>query len=320
MKCYQQLSQEQRYLITEGTISHLSKAEIARKTGRSASTIGRELARNRRASDGRYRADEANGKAIARRREARRGFRHTEEQWVVVIRLIAEKWSPEQISGILKVHGPFTISHETIYKRILLNKQEGGELYKYLRIMPKARRKRYNSRNSRGILPGKRHISTRPAVVETRKQLGHWEGDTVIGKDLHHCILTLVERKSGFAIIKKLASRTTAEVIQAAIAALREHEGKFKTITLDNGTEFHEYKTLEDLFPIQCYFATPYHSWERGSNENLNGLIRQYLPKGVSMQGLTQADCDRIAFKLNSRPRKRHGYKTPLEVYSAYTR
>jgi IS30 family transposase len=234
--------------------------------------------------------------------------------------LIAERWSPEQISGILKVHGPFTISHETIYKRIIHNKKEGGQLYKDLRIMPKARRKRYNSRDSRGILPGKRHISTRPAVVETRKQLGHWEGDTVIGKDLHHCILTLVERKSGFAIIKKLASRTTAEVIQAAIAALREHEGKFKTITLDNGTEFHEYRTLEDLFPIQCYFATPYHSWERGSNENLNGLIRQYLPKGVSMRGLTQADCDRIAFKLNSRPRKRHGYKTPLEVYSAYTR
>lgn len=148
MKCYQQLSQEQRYTITEGTISHLSKAEIARRLGRSPSTIGRELARNRRASDGRYRADEANGKANARRREARRGFRHTEEQWVVVIRLIAEKWSPEQISGILKVHGPFTISHETIYKRILLNKQEGGELYKYLRIMPKARRKRYNSRDS----------------------------------------------------------------------------------------------------------------------------------------------------------------------------
>jgi IS30 family transposase len=320
MKCYQQLSQEQRYLITEGTISRLSKAEIARKTGRSPSTIGRELARNKRTSDGRYRADEANGKAIARRREARRGFRHTEEQWVVVVRLIAERWSPEQISGILKLHGPFTISHETIYKHIIHNKKEGGQLYKDLRIMPKARRKRYNSRDSRGILPGKRHISTRPGVVETRKQLGHWEGDTVIGKDLHHCILTLVERKSGFAIIKKLASRTTAEVIQAAIAALREHEGKFKTITLDNGTEFHEYKTLEDLFPIQCYFATPYHSWERGSNENLNGLIRQYIPKGVSMRGLTQADCDRIAFKLNSRPRKRHGYKTPLEVYSAYTR
>lgn len=320
MKCYQQLSQEQRYLITEGTISHLSKAEIARKLGRSASTISRELARNRRASDGRYRADEANGKAIARRREARCGFRHTEEQWIVVVRLIAERWSPEQISGILKVHGPFTISHETIYKRIIHNKKEGGQLYKDLRIMPKVRRKRYNSRDSRGILPGKRHISTRPAVVETRKQLGHWEGDTVIGKDLHHCILTLVERKSGFAIIKKLASRTTAEVIQAAIAALREHERNFKTITLDNGTEFHDYKALEDLFPVQCYFATPYHSWERGSNENLNGLIRQYLPKGVSMQGLTQADCDHIAFKLNSRPRKRHGYKSPLEVYSAYSR
>jgi IS30 family transposase len=319
MKCYQQLSQQERYIITACSISHLSKAETARRLGRSASTISRELARNRRTSDRRYRADEANEKAVARRKEARRGFRHSKEQWVVVMRLIAEKWSPEQICGILKVHGSFSISHQTIYKRITVDKQEGGELYKQLRIMPKARRKRYKSHDSRGILPGKRHISTRPAVVETRKQLGHWEGDTVIGADLHHSILTLVERTSGFAIIKKLSSRTTAEVIKAAISALREHEGKFKTITLDNGTEFHDYKTLEAHFPVQCYFATPYHSWERGSNENLNGLIRQYLPKGVSMRGVTQADCDQIAFKLNSRPRKRHGYKTPAEVYSAYS-
>jgi IS30 family transposase len=317
MRSYQQLSQDQRYLITEGTIRHSSKADIARDLKRSPSTISRELARNRRTSDGRYRADEANGKALARRRGARRGFRHTEEQWEEVLEKLSQQWSPEQISNEFRLHGKFAISHETIYKRIRLNKAQGGDEYKELRIMPKARRKHRNSADSRGVLPGKRDISKRPAAVEARKQLGHWEGDTVIGRDRHHCILTLVERACGLAIIKKLESRTAAEVIRAATDAIKEHEANFKTLTLDNGTEFHGYKELEDRFSVKCYFATPYHSWERGSNENLNGLIRQYLPKGVCMQEVTQTYCDAIELRLNSRPRKRYGYRTPQAVYEA---
>jgi IS30 family transposase len=153
--------------------------------------------------------------------------------------------------------------------------------------------------------------------VEARKQLGHWEGDTVIGRDRYHCILTLVERASGLAIIKKLESRTAAEVNRAAADAIKEYEGNFKTLTLDNGTEFHGYKDLEEKFSLKCYFATPYHSWERGSNENLNGLIRQYLPKGVCMQEVTQTYCDAMGLRLNSRPRKRYGYRTPQAVYDA---
>jgi IS30 family transposase len=166
------------------------------------------------------------------------------------------------------LNGRFEISHETIYKRIRLNKAQGGDEYKELRIMPKARRKHRNSADSRGILRGKRHISERPASVENRKQLGHWEGDTVVGADRHHCILTLVERSSGLAIIKKLESRTAAEVNRAAAEAIKEHEGHFQTLTLDNGTEFHGYKELEERFPVKCYFATPYHSWERGRRYN----------------------------------------------------
>jgi IS30 family transposase len=156
--------------------------------------------------------------------------------------------------------------------------------------------------------------------VETRKQLGHWEGDTVMGKDRHHCILTLVERKSGLAVIRKMNCRTAAAVTQATLPVIEGRKADFKTITFDNGTEFHDYKALEDNFPLTCYFATPYHSWERGSNENLNGLIRQYLPRGTCMSTVTQAQCDYIAYKLNSRPRKRHGYKTPQEVYSESSR
>jgi transposase, IS30 family len=317
MKGYQQLSREQRYTITEGRIRHDTNAEIACDTGCSPSTIGRELARNSRKSDGRYRADEADGQAVARRAKARCGLHHSEEQWEEVKEKLAQQWSPQQISNIFRQEGKFVISHETIYKRIRLDRAQGGQEYKELRIVPKARRKHRNSADSRGILRGKRHISERPPIVESRQQLGHWEGDTVVGKDLHHCILTLVERSSGLAIIKKLESRTAAEVNRAAAEAIREHEGQFKTLTLDNGTEFHGYKELEQRFDLKCYFATPYHSWERGSNENLNGLIRQYLPKGVCMREVTTSYCGALERRLNSRPRKRYGYKTPQEVYDA---
>ena len=167
------------------------------------------------------------------------------------------------------------------------------------------------------MLAGKRHISQRPAEVEQRLRIGDWEGDTVMGSDKRACVLTLVERRSGLAVIKKLTARTAEQATWATAHAIAEHRENIHTITFDNGTEFHNYKVLEGVFPVTCYFATPYHSWERGSNENLNGLLRQYLPKGTCMRPLTQKECDRIANELNTRPRKRHGYKTPLEVYHA---
>ena len=318
MSTYHQLSQQERYHITALLrMRRLSHAEIARQLGRCASTISRELARNRNTHDEGYRAEVAHSYATARRRRERRGFRHASEQWDVVIRLLEDKWSPVQISGHLKRHGVVRISHETIYQYLLADRKHGGSLFKNLRCASKLRRKRHNSKDSRGILPGKRHISERPASVQTRRWFGHWEGDTVMGSDLHHGVLTLGERKSGISIIKKLSSRTVGCVNAAALCAIEGHRGRFKTITLDNGTEFHGYKMLEEHYPLKCYFATPYHSWERGSNENLNGLIRQYLPKGTSMKNVTHDDGDYIAEKLNSRPRKRHAYKTPLEVYNA---
>ena len=136
-----------------------------------------------------------------------------------------------------------------------------------------------------------------------------------MGRDLHHCALTMVERKTGLSTITKMESRQAHSVTKAAIATVMLRVQEFKTITFDNGTEFHGYKDLENRFPLKCYFATPYHSWERGSNENFNGLVRQYLPKGMSLRKITQAQCAAIAFKLNTRPRKRFGYRTPLEVY-----
>ena len=315
LRSYTQLSHEERYHITELRISRVSKADIARALRRSPSTICRELERNKKRIDGKYRADLAHSYATTRRKRERRGFHLAPHLWEDVVALLKLDWSPEQISNYLRIYGSFTLSHETIYQYIYDDERNGGTLIQHLRIATKIHRKRYKSRDSRGILPGKRHISLRPPAVETRREFGHWEGDTVIGSDLHHCILTLVERKSGFAIIKKLESRTTASVTQAALDAIKEHKTCFKTITFDNGTEFHGYKELELRFPLKCYFATPYHSWERGSSENLNGLIRQYIPKRVSMLPVTQVYCDAIAHRLNSRPRKRHGYKSPQEIY-----
>lgn len=315
MNKYHQLTREERYIITGLRMAGYSQVEIARQMGRSPSTICRELQRNRTTHDGLYRAEKAHKYTLARRRRARRRSWFSHEQWRQVDSWLRQRWSPEQISGYLLMSGQWRISHETIYRHILWDKKVGGTLYKSMRIMAKRFRKRYNSKDSRGVLAGKRHISTRPVEAEQRLCLGHWEGDTVIGGDRHHSILTFLERKSGYAVIKKLRARTTEQVTHAASAAMSEHA--FHTLTLDNGTEFHDYKKLEEQFSVTCYFATPYHSWERGANENLNGLIRQYLPKGVCMSKLTQAECDWIAQELNSRPRKRLNFKTPEEIYHA---
>jgi len=312
---YHQLAQEERYRITAQKKCGHSPAATARMLGRHRSTITRELRRNATHHDGDYRAEKAHSYAVARRRRCRRRPRFSAVDMARVARLLRRKWSAEQISGTLKKQDSLRISHETIYRRIRWDKRAGGDLWRHTRIMSKFGRKRYRSHDSRGVLPGKRSIAERPAEVDARRRRGHWEGDTVMGSDMRHCVLTLVERKTGFAIIKKLSARNTDQVTRAATRALRHHCHKFKTLTLDNGTEFHNYAALEQHFPLKIYFATPYHSWERGSNENLNGLLRQYLPKGTCMRAVTQAQCDHIADDLNNRPRKRFGYDTPAKLY-----
>jgi transposase, IS30 family len=213
----------------------------------------------------------------------------------------------------LALEPSLSISHETIYRHVWRDKRAGGRLYTHLRCAQKQRRKGYGHYDSRGGLAGKRHISERPASVEDRREFGHWEADTIMGTGSKDCILSLVERKTGLVLIGKLPSRTTAAVNACAINLIGTNAARFKTITADNGTEFHNYAEIESRTLATFYFATPYHSWERGTNENTNGLIRQYLRKGTNMAGLTQRACDEIAHHLNTRPRKRLGYKTPLE-------
>jgi IS30 family transposase len=208
------------------------------------------------------------------------------------------------------------MSKETIYRYLRRERRAGGQTWRNLRIVSKFGRKRRGSPATRGRLAGKRHISERPKTVDLRVRIGHWEGDTVMGSDMRHCVLTLVERVSGYVIIKKLTARTKEQAAAALEQAINEVRRKVRTITLDNGTEFHDYEKVEQACAVKFYFATPYHSWERGTNENTNGLIRQYLPKGMCMRQVTQADCDAIASELNNRPRRRLGFKTPGERFA----
>jgi len=221
------------------------------------------------------------------------------------------------VSGLLQKSRKLSISHETIYRYVWDDRVRGGSVYQDFRQAAKKRRKRYGTYDSRGRLAGKRHISERPQVIEQRTQPGHWEIDTVMGNGATHCVLTLVERATGFVVIGKPKTRGSHETARKAIQLIRRYPGNFKTITSDNGTEFHAYKRVEKATGVKFYFATPHHAWERGTNENANGLIRQYLPKRTSMAHVTQRDCNTIAKKLNTRPRKRYDYDTPEERFHA---
>ena len=313
MRTYHQLTSGERYALKALRRQGLSKAEIGRAMGRHRSTIGRELARNSRADTG-YRPYTADEMTRARRRRSRRNRRFTGADWDLVVARLEKQWSPEQISGRLRRKGKLRISHETIYRYIWLDKKRGGDLYRHLRQAGKKRRKRYGRYDSRGRLAGKRHISERPAGAENRSRIGHWEADTMVGPG-KPCILTLVERKIGLVLVAKLRARTVAELNRAAVHLIQNAPVPVRTITADNGTEFHGYKDIEAATGAKFFFATPHHSWERGTSENTNGLIRQYLPKRKSMARVTQHRCSRIAQQLNERPRKRLDYLTPEECY-----
>ncbi|MGH7629861.1 MAG: IS30 family transposase [Gemmatimonadales bacterium] len=311
---YSQITVAERY--TLGILRQLGyrPAVVARVLGRHRSTIGRELRRNRR-DDGSYRPGLAQAWARARRSRSRRNQHFTAADYALVRTYLEQQWSPEQVAGYLRRVQRLAISHETIYRHIWADRRQGGTLYTQLRGARKQRRKRYGRYDSRGRLAGKRPLAARPAQVAARTEVGHWEVDTVLGAGDRHCVLSLVERRTGYLVLGKLAARSTTEVTPRARQLISRERRPVRTVTADNGTEFHDYATIEAATGAQFYFATPHHAWERGTNENTNGLLRQYLPKGQSMAHLTQADCDRLAHRLNARPRKRLGFHTPEECY-----
>lgn len=315
---YIQLTYEERVTLSALKLQGLSIREIATVLGRHFSTLYRELNRNRcHIIDGAYRPSKAQRRTRARRRRSRRNRHYSSEYFLLVRKLLKQKFSPEQVVGHIARFKlkKRVISHETIYRYLWQGKATGGDLWKHLRQAGKRRRKRYKAYDSRGRLADKRHISERPASAEKRKYKGHWEIDTVHGRGSNHCIVTLLERKTGYVMIGKLPDKSTAALNKKTISLINRDPVNFKSITADNGTEFHQYKKIESRHTVRFYFANPYHSWERGSNENVNGLIRQYLPKIKSMASATQQQCNQIATKLNQRPRKRFNYKTPEEMY-----
>jgi len=311
---YRQLTSNDRGILSGLRIAGLTTTQIARVMGRDRSTIYREIKRNMKQNA--YKLERAISYAIARRRRSRRGFRIHPDDLFVIKNLLRHKWSPEQISGTLSASGFLPISHQTIYNYIRWERKKGGNLWKHLRQSTKKRRKKHNSKNTRGILPNKRNISERPDLVESRERIGDWEIDTVMGSSDKQCIVTLVERKTGFLLIGKLKNRTVDELNWVTRKLIRKHLDKMLTITADNGTEFHGYSDLEYDTGVTFYFANPYHSWERGTNENTNGLIRQFLPKRKSMAKVSQKACNKIAELINNRPRKRHGFVSPANLFS----
>lgn len=317
---YHQLTEHERYLISRLRKTGHPVTEIARILDRHPSTIYREYQRN--STQVRdcltYCPSKAQERRNGRLRRSRRGPRHEAWQYARIESLLRQQWSPKQIAGTLSKHDEFRISFQSIYRHVRRDWRAGGQLYLELRRRYK-RRKRHYGVERRGRLQGKRMIDERPTEVEARQVPGHWEIDTVMGASWEKpCIVTLVERATGYVLIGKLPNRTTKALNRRTIELMQGAAAPFRTITSDNGTEFHAYPQIEAATGTLIYFARPHHPWERGTNENTNGLIRQYLPKGQSMARLTQPQCDAIAQTLNTRPRKRHGYDTPRQRLFGY--
>lgn len=309
MKKYRQLTLRQRYQIWTGLRLGLRQKEIALEVGVHKSSISRELKRN--ASAGGYRPQAAECKAYERRKEKARQ-RIPEWAWPQIEGDIRESWSPEQISGRRRSNGQYPVSYERIYQYIYRDKSAGGDLHTYLRCRKK-QRKRYGSYAKRGFRHHQISIDERPGVVAEKSRIGDLEIDTIIGKGHHQAIVTIVDRKSKLLRMKKVIKKTGTLVGQAICNELKGLT--VHTMTSDNGCEFSEHRRIAKTLNADFYFCHPYSSWERGVNENTNGLIRQFFPKHMKFATITDEQVKQVEDKLNNRPRKSLAYKTPNEVY-----
>lgn len=314
MRGYAQLTQEERYQIYALTKAGHSQTEIARILGRSKSTMGRELSRNKGLRG--YRPRQAHQWAMARR-AAKHHRRLGEATWQRVERLLREDWSPEQISLWLRQEEGIYINHEWIYRHILRDKQAGGDLYRHLRCR-KTRRKRYGSYDRRGQIPNRVTIDERPAVVESRRRIGDWEVDTIIGKGRSGALVSLTERHSRLTLLARAANKTAQAVRKAILEQLEPLADQVLTLTADNGKEFAQHDDIAQALEAAFYFAHPYASWERGTNENANGLVRQYFPKDRDFSTITDEEIQTVMDKLNNRPRKCLGMRTPNQVFFGF--
>lgn len=310
---YTHLTQSERYQICVLKRQGLSLARIAAELLRSPSTISRELKRNAAALA--YKPVLAHAQARTRQTQRRNAFEFSTQQWAHVHAYLRLNLSPQQCSGRLLLEHALQISHECIYQHVYQDKAQGGNLVRLLRCQ-KLRKKRYASGHERrGTLKRRVSIEQRPQVVDQRSRIGDWEGDTVIGKGHQGVLVTLVERKSRYTLAARLDSRHSTKVTQAVIGLLGPHKVQCKTLTFDNGKEFAEHEFIAKCLNANVYFAHPYCSWERGLNENHNGLLRQFFPKSTNLLKVTDDEVNEAVYRLNHRPRKCLGYLTPHEVF-----
>ena len=310
---YVHLSPEERYYIEVERKRGISIHKIAKALGRHHSTILRELSRN--TGERGYRHKQANRLTEARHRNKAKAVKLSVEIKQRIAEHLREDWSPEQIAGRLKQEKIITLHHETIYQYILSDKRSGGLLYKHLRHQGKTYRKRYGSTHNRTGIPNRVDIEERPEIANLRKRIGDWEADTMIGKGHKGAIITLDERKSKLRLAAPLTGKKAVEAKDKMIELLNPLKRFVLTVTFDNGKEFAHHEAVAEAIDCKTYFAKPYHSWERGQNENANGLLRQYFPKTMPLSDVDAQHVAKAVDKLNKRPRKCLGFKTPYEAF-----
>ena len=312
---YKHLTTESRCQIYALKSTGCTQKDIAIHLGVSESTISRELQRNMGQRG--YRYKQAHEKAEQRRHQASAKAKKMTPTLIGLIEgRLLEQWSPEQISGVLHQNG-ISISPESIYRHIWANKRSGGHLYLNLRHKAKKYNRRGSKTAGRGCIPNRVDIQQRPKIVESKIRLGDWEGDTIIGAQQQGVILSLVDRKSKFTLLAFMNGKHAHQVPDLIKGCFKRLPKKIRghTITFDNGKEFSRHEEITRKTKLRCYFATPYHSWERGLNEHTNGLVRQYCPKQSNLTDYSNEELLYVENQLNDRPRKVLGYRTPREVF-----
>lgn len=318
MKRYKQLTIEQRYQIYGLKKAGFDQSEIAGELKVNKSTISRELKRN--VGDRGWHPRQAQEKTRERRLACKNANKFSPEDWVQVDILIRERLSPEQVSGRMAVENTLKISHETIYTHIYDEKRAKGDLWRHLRCQKRCRKRYGSGQERRGTLKNRVSIDDRPNIVDLKERIGDWEGDTVIGRDHKGAMVTLADRASRYTLATMLPGKHADGVTAAVTRLLKPHKRKCHTVTFDNGKEFAGHEEIAKELKLDVYFAHPYHSWERGLNENTNGLLRQYFPKGTLFETVTEAEVQAAVTALNHRPRKILGFRSPFEVFFDKTR
>ncbi len=310
---YNQLTENERYQIYILRKTDHTQQQIARQLERSPATISRELRRNKGLRG--YRPAQAQKLTDARRQEAYKARTVTGEVLRQIEALLRQQLSPQQVARYLEKHKGVSLHHETIYQLIYTDKANGGDLYTHLRIASKPYRKRYGKNDRRGTIKNRVSIEQRPTVVDRGNRVGDWEGDTIIGKNRKGALLTMVERKTLYTVIVLLTGKRADLLAEAAIEHMAHLKDHVKTITFDNGLEFAEHEAISKGLEASVYFAHPYASWERAINENTNGLIRQYFPKGTDFTEVTDEQVQFVMDRLNNRPRETRGGCSPNELF-----